>query len=235
MRCAERLLAVAGLIALSGTPLGAQDSTATHAAHMAWGRTSVILADVLELKARAGTGALRADLFGWIGNATDRIWAKADLTTGEDPELQLLRGWAVAPYWDLQVGGWFEPNTNALRLSRGGLAVGFQGLAPGAFDIETALLLDAGGDIGLRLTASHDLYLTQRMIVQPRIESSWDRSPDPGAGAPVLEAELALRLRFEVRREFAPYVGVSWRRRDPQGGVVDSGYPRVLAGFRLWR
>ncbi len=235
MRRAE-LLALC--VVLAAPIARAQDSTMAHAKHMAWGRTAFLLVDELETRSPFAAKESSVDLMGWIGGATRRIWFKAN---GDAPwgELQVLYGQLIAPYWDLQLGAKVDTRFDLLNPKRGVAAVlGVQGLAPGWFDVESALLLDTDARLTAQFTASHDLYLTQRLIVQPRVETSWAARPDRdvGVGAGLGETELGLRLRYELRRELAPYVGVVWERAFGETArlIGTGGRPQAAAGVRLW-
>ncbi len=235
MRRAE-LLAVFALLA---APIARAQDTMSHAPHMEWGRTSFLLTEVLER--RTSGDAVRFDLVGWVGGSSRRFWFKADGALLEgDKELQALYGRMIAPYWDLQLGAWADIDSGdpVDAPIRGGAAIGVQGIAPGWFDVDAALLIGTDARLSSRLTASHDLYVTQRLILQPRLEASWAARPDRQRrmGAGLGETELALRLRYEIRREFAPYLGVAWDRAFGETGTLDptSGRRQFALGLRLW-
>jgi copper resistance protein B len=115
-------------------------------------------------------------------------------------------------------------------------------LAPYWFEVDAAAFVSDDGDLSARLEAEIDLFLTQRLILQPRAEinlAAQDVS-DYGIGSGVSTAEAGLRLRYEIRRRFAPYIGISWRRKfgDTADFAREAGEDRVrwslLAGVRLW-
>lgn len=215
---------------------------------MAWGTETFVLSEVLELAPTARERAVRYDLVGWMGGASQRLWLKADgaVTTEEGRgrnELQALYGRLIAPFWDLQAGLWVDADVgpDAAR-AFGGAAVGLQGLAPGWFEFEPTVFVSTLGDVGARLTASYDLYLTQRLIFQPRLEgAAWLRArPARGIGAGIGETEFALRVRHELRRELAPYIGAVWERRFGESGALAraAGVPDrevfFTLGVRAW-
>lgn len=216
---------------------------------MRWGRESLLLAEVLEYVPGGTEQPIRYDLLGWYGSAENRFFAKAEgeqstRTSGGAAELQLLYGRLVAPYWDAQVGVRFDADYGQGRAdTRAALALGFQGLAPGWFEVEPTLFVSQDGDVSASFKASYDLLFTQRLVVQPRLETSaaLQAVPELGVGSGLNNLELGLRVRYEIRREFAPYVGVSWDRR--LGGTADlaraAGEPvrdaSVVVGVRLWR
>lgn len=195
---------------------------------MGWGTETFVLSEVLEFAPAARESVLRYDLVSWIGGASRRLWLKADGAMRIDEgrgrtELQALYGRLMSPFWDVQTGLWLDADigSGAAR-PLGGAALGLQGLAPGWFEVEPVLLVSASGDLGARFTASYDLYVSQRLVVQPRLETSaWLRPmPEFGVGSGIGETEFALRARYELRREFAPYVGVAWERRFGASGAL---------------
>jgi copper resistance protein B len=215
---------------------------------MRWGRETFALAEVLEYAPDGIERPIQYDLLGWTGGASNRLWAKAEgahgtRAGGGETELQLLYGRLITPWWDGQVGlkvdaRYGEGDTR----TRTSLAVGVQGLAPGWFEVEPTLFVSQAGDVSASLTTSYDVLVTQRLVLQPRLETSaaLQAVPEFGVGSGVNDVDLALRLRYEFRRELAPYIGVSWTRRF--GGTADlartAGAPvresAVVAGLRLW-
>jgi len=120
--------------------------------------------------------------------------------------------------------------------------IGVQGLAPYLFGFEPALYISDRGEVSAQLTASFDLLLTQRLVLQPRFEGAVSLQGDDrfGTGKGVNDIELGLRLRYEIRREFAPYIGVSWGRafgetaRIVRGEGEEEDVLSFVAGLRLW-
>jgi copper resistance protein B len=208
-----------------------------------------LLFDQLEYRGNEGPDTLNWDVQGWIGGDYNRIWVKTEgehQTSGDsagEAEVQVLYSRLISPFWDFQAGVRYE------RLygtgpdpSRGFAVAGIQGLAPYWFELDFALFLSDDGDVSARLTAEYDLLLTQRLILQPRLEVDVAAQdvPEFGLGKGFNDIELGLRLRYEIRREFAPYIGISWTRQlgdtaditRSEGGDVDNF--AVLAGLRLW-
>ncbi|WP_299975564.1 copper resistance protein B [uncultured Pseudoteredinibacter sp.] len=152
---------------------------------------------------------------GWIGQDLRKFWYKVEAETvdGEtqEAELQALYSQAVAPNWDLQFGlrKDFQPTP-----SRNWAVIGFQGLAPYYFEVDTALFIGESGRTALRLGAEYELLFTQRLILTPKIEVNiyGQNDPDIGVGSGLSDLEAGLRLRYEIRREIAPYIGVNWNK-----------------------
>ena len=89
-----------------------------------------------------------------------------------------------------------------------------QGLAPYWFEVDSALFLSDEGDVSARLEVEYELPFTQRLILQPRVEinAAFSDDEDLGIGSGLSTADAGVRLRYEIIREFAPYVGLTWSR-----------------------
>lgn len=207
--------------------------------------TTSIFLDRLEAGIGDDDTAWLWDASGWIGGDVNRFYWKSegegDSDAGlESVEVQALYSRAIRPYWDLQVGvrqDFVDDGDDTTHL-----AVGIQGLAPGFWEVDAAAFLSTEGDLTARVEAEWDVRLTQRLILQPRAEVDLSASEDAARGlaSGFTGVEAGLRLRYEIRREFAPYVGVEWH--SALGGTADlaraSGHPveetRFLIGLRAW-
>ncbi|MDH5234266.1 MAG: copper resistance protein B [Gemmatimonadota bacterium] len=249
VRSAFGAFAAFSALAAFSAPASAQDVRHPMPAHeMEWGRATFLLSEVLELAPDAASRPISYDLLGWTGGPVHRVWFKAEgvaATRGQGAEgaYQILYGRQVSPFWDLQLGARADLHTFAGRTeSRVGVALGVQGLAPGWFELEPELFVSSAGLVIFQVTGSHDLYVTQRLVLQPRADVRLAASDDAalGQGSGLSHGALALRLRYELRREFAPYVGVLWERRFGRtadfartaGG--DAGETQLVLGLRLW-
>lgn len=153
---------------------------------------------------------------GWIGDDINRLVVKTEGEANKDDvetaEVQALYSRAIGPYFDLQAGVRYdiEPSPN-----RAYAVVGFEGVAPYWFETTGALFLSDEGEMSARLEGSYDARLTQRVILQPRAEInlSADDIPELEMGAGVTDVELGLRLRYDITRNFAPYVGVTYETK----------------------
>jgi len=204
---------------------------------------STIMLDRLEARVGKGSDAYLWDGQGWTGGDIDKLWLKSEGegTFGgkiEDAEAQVLWSHAIGPWFDLQAGVRYtiEP------VARPHLVLGVQGLAPYMFDVDAAAFLSDKGDLTARIEAEYDQRLTQRLILQPRVEFDLAAQdiPEFGIGSGPSKLEAGLRLRYEFVREFAPYVGVEWERK--LGGTADAARlagddpSRVflVVGVRTW-
>jgi len=182
---------------------------------------SKIIADQMEYRSNSnGNNTLRWDMQGWRGTDYNKLWVKFEgdhepKTRAGNLELQTLYSHSVSAFWDFQIGGRYDRFYSPGLVNDRFLAViGFQGLAPYWFDVEPALFVSDKGDISARVTAIYDLLFTQRLILQPRFEinAALSEVPQFGVGKGVNDIQLGLRLRYEVRREFAPYIGIAWQK-----------------------
>ncbi|NCP14366.1 MAG: copper resistance protein B [Sphingomonadales bacterium] len=199
--------------------------------------------DRLEAQVRDGADIYLWDIQGYYGGPTERLWFKSE-GEGEfgarpdDAEVQALYAKAFAPFWDVQAG---------VRQDLGGpdtthAVIGVQGLAPYLFEIDTALFLSHRGDVTARLEAEIDQRITQRLILQPRLEANLSAQaiPELGIGAGLDQIEVGARLRYEVKREFAPYIGIEQSWRTGQGATFarargeDPSVTSLIAGIRFW-
>jgi len=206
------------------------------------GRISKTMVDTLEWRPGSGDGYAWEGEFRYGGDV-NRLVLKSEGEGShgelEGAEVQALYSRAIGPYFDLQAGVRqdFEP-----RPRRTYATVGLEGLAPYWFELEGALFLSDKGDLSARLGGSYDLRLTQRLILEPRAELTLAASDDAaiGVGSGLSDAEFGLRLRYEIRREIAPYIGVNYERkfgrtadyaRAEGDGRADT---RMVVGLRAW-
>jgi copper resistance protein B len=215
---------------------------------MSWGRETFVLTEVLEYGPTTGERPVLFDVVAWTGGASRRLWLKADgsiATVGRAAhgEYQVLYGRMLSPWWDLQLGARADLRTApGADARRAGAVVGLQGLAPGWFELEPSLFVTTDGNLSFDLTASYDLFLTQRLVLQPRLESTvaLKDETDFGIGRGLSNTSFGLRTRFEIRREFAPYLGVVWERGYGRSAELarlagdSAGETLMVAGLRLW-
>jgi copper resistance protein B len=203
-----------------------------------------VLVDRFEYRVNDGPNTLNWDAEGWIGGDYDKLWIKTEgekvLDGGvEDAEVQVLYSRLISPFWDVQAGIRYDPEPDPTR----GFAVfGIQGLAPLFYEVEAAAFISHEGDVSARVEAEYDMLITQKLILQPRVEMNFAvqdvEKLDIGSG--LNDVELGLRLRYEIVRKLAPYVGVSWTRKvgrtadyaDRAGEDIDT--LSFVTGIRLW-
>lgn len=208
-------------------------------------RTTALIIDRLEAGFGDGGDTYLWDVQGWSGGDINRFWWKSEGEGEfggalEEAELQALYSRAVTPFWDVQAGVRqdFRPDGDDTTH----LVLGLQGLAPYWFEIDAAAFLSTKGDLTARVEAEYDQRLTQRLILQPRLEIDASASdvPELEIGSGLSSIEAGLRLRYEFRKEFAPYVGVEWSRAlgntadyiEARGGEAED--TRVVVGLKAW-
>lgn len=202
-----------------------------------------VLFDQLEWRQGDGGGDVSWDTKGWIGRDVTRLWFRTEGEASRDDvehaEAHVLYGRAIARWWNLVAGirQDFSPGPG-----RTYAAFGMQGLAPHWFDVEATGYVGEGGRTHARFEVEYELLLTNRFIAQPLFEAEVYGRPDAerNIGAGLSATELGARFRYEIRREVAPYVGVTWNRvyggtRDLAAAAGrDASSARVTFGLRAW-
>lgn len=178
----------------------------------------------------------------WIGRDLNKLWIKSEgdrLKGSTDAKIEAFWSHTISPFWDLQLGARRDFGAGP---KRNWAAFGVQGVAPYGIETEITGYVGGSGRTALALKAEYDLLLTQRLIFTPEIEASLHGKNDEarGVGSGLSDASLSLRLRYEVTREFAPYVGVSFGRKFGKTAsyASEAGESRseraILAGVRIW-
>ncbi len=204
---------------------------------------TMVLVDQLEVRVGDGDDPLSWDAEGWLGYDLNKLWIKTEGEyvdgQGEEVELQALYSRAIAPFWDLQIGwrGDIRPQPR-----RNWLALGIKGLVPYFFDVNAAVFIGERGQTAARLSVEYEIMLSQKLILVPDIEVNLYGKDDSelGLGSGLSDTEAGLRLRYEIRREFAPYIGLTWKHLygDTADYADDAGEDtddiRVVVGVRAW-
>ena len=207
--------------------------------------TGMILVERLEARipTDGGENGYLWDAQGWYGGDINRFVLK---TEGEgklggaleDAEIQALYSRAIGPFFDLQAGVRFDPEPDG----RTHLVVGVQGLAPYMFHVDGALFLSDRGDLTARVEAEYNQMITQRLILQPRIEAEFaaQNIPEREIGAGITKVEPGLRLRYEIAPEFAPYIGIEYEAEVAETADIarvngeDPDGLKAVIGMRAW-
>ena len=203
----------------------------------------LVLFDKLEWQHAGGGNALNWEGTAWVGGDIDRLWIRSEGKRTEhgleDAEVQALWGHAISPWWDV-VGGVrhdFKPGR-----SQTWAALGLQGLALYNFDVEATAYVGQAGQTAARLEGKYELLITNRLVLQPTAEINIYGRNDAsrGIGAGLSSTSLGLRLRYELDRQFAPYIGVNWDRSygNTARFAEQEGQRRsevsFVAGVRAW-
>jgi copper resistance protein B len=211
------------------------------------------LVDALEYRPRTGGSQgnddYRWDIEGWYGGDYNRLWFKSEgqkdtaFKADYDVDFQLLYGRFIQKYYDLQMGGRVETQSfRGRNVTRSLGVIGIEGLVPYNYEFESALFIDQNGAVSARLSLTKDMLLTQRLILQTRFETNAaiQRIEKFTTGSGLNNLEFGLRLRYEIRREFAPYVGISLDKSFGETATLvrqEGGDPtqiRFVVGVRAW-
>jgi copper resistance protein B len=201
--------------------------------------------DQLEGRTNGSDSGFRWDGEGWIGTDMNKLWVKSEGFSGNgsisdgDHEALFDRPIPHMRYFDAQLGVRSDLDSGPRRAWA---ALGIEGLAPGYFEIAPTLYIRNGGNIAGRVVASHDLLLTQRWIAQPEAELNFYSKDDPGRqiGSGLSDLDAGLRLRYEVSRKFAPYIGFAYNGNygntasySRQAGET-TNRSQFVFGLRIW-
>lgn len=211
------------------------------------------LFDVLEYRpSPGGTKAnddYRWDIEGYYGGDYNRLWFKSEGQRGSafkadyDVDFQLLYGRFIQKNYDFQIGPRVETQTfRGRNVTRGLGVIGIEGLVPYNYELEAAMFIDQNGAVSARLSLTKDLLLTQRLILQSRLETNAaiQKVEEFTTGSGFNNLEFGMRLRYEIRREFAPYIGISLERSFGETATLvrqEGGDPsqiRFVVGVRAW-
>ena len=174
----------------------------------------------------------------WFGYDINKLYlySSGEATSDglESSQHELVYSRAIAPFWDAQIGLAYDKNADA---SKTWAEVAITGLAPYYFETRAALLINGDGNVGLRVGTEYETLFTQKLILSSSVEADFytkdDSSLSIGSGLSTMEA--GLRLRYEIKREFAPYVGVTWEKTF--GNTRDYNplnKTSFLVGLRFW-
>ncbi len=182
----------------------------------------------------------------WIGNDFHRLWIKSEGRANADGngkigdgKTELLYDRPITTFFDLQAGVRYDLDS---KPGRAWGALGIQGLAPGFWNVSATAYVGGNGRLALNTNASYDYYITQRLVLQPQFETNWYSKDDHARriGSGLSDVDSGLRLRYEISRKFAPYIGVTYQKWF--GNTADirrtNGSPthdfRLAIGVRMW-
>lgn len=174
-----------------------------------------VLIDQLEWRSADEADPTVLEAQAWAGRDLHKVWFRSDVEhvdgETEEAELQALYSRGITPFWDLQIGARLDFRPEPTR-SWG--VLGVQGLAPYFYEIDAALFVGESGDVAARLSAEYELMLTQKWVLSPEVSLDFygQNDAETGIGSGLSTMEAGLRLRYEIRREFAPYAGIHWNK-----------------------
>lgn len=205
---------------------------------------SHLLFDQLEWRSNGPDNEFRWSGEGWIGTDMNKLWVKSEgflengRATDGDSEILYDRPIPHLRYFDFQAGVRYDLDSDP-GMAWG--AVGVEGLAPYFFQFAPTFYFNNSRLAG-RIEGSYDLLITNRLIAQPQLELNFYSKSDPsrGIGSGLSDLDTGLRIRYEISRKFAPYIGFAYNQsfgetatlvRNEGGNVHD---PRFIFGLRLW-
>jgi copper resistance protein B len=203
----------------------------------------LVLFDQLEWQIGGGSRRGSWDTKGWVGRDINRLWFRTEGEFASDrlvgSQAHVLYGRAFARWWEVVAGVRQDVRPGPAQTWA---AIGIQGLAPFWFDVEATAYIGASGRTHFRFETEYELLLTNRLVAQPLVEIEIYGKDDPSRGfaAGLSTGDVGLRVRYEIRRQLAPYVGVTWQRKF--FGTADlareAGEPtaqtRLVLGVRFW-
>ncbi len=185
------------------------------------------------------------DVMGWVGADYNKLYLESEGEWSEtedkveEAEIKLLYGRSISTFWNLRAGIRHDLKPDPDRTFA---TLGVLGLAPLWFEVDANAYLSEDGDISADLEVEYEILLSQRLRLVPRLETaaSVQDVPEYETWQGITDITLGARLMYQIRREFAPYVGVSWSRKvgetahnlDKEGMDIESG--AVVAGGRFW-
>jgi copper resistance protein B len=204
---------------------------------------SFVLLDQLEWQATGSDWGINLDSKGWVGRDRDRLWLRAEADTERrqvaEAHAHVLYGRQISRWWDIVAGirQDFRPGP-----AQAWAAFGIQGLAPYWFEVEATGYVGASGRTQATIEVEYELLVTNRLVFQPLVEVELLGKSDPerGMGAGLSTSDAGFRVRYEFRREFAPYVGVTWSNKwgktadFAEAAGEETGGARLVTGVRLW-
>ena len=206
--------------------------------------TGGVFVDQLEYRALRGSDGYGWKAQAWYGGDIDRV---ALTTEGEGElrhaperaEVSLLWRRAAGPWFNLEAGVRHDFRPDPQRTYA---VLGIEGLASYWIEVEGQLLVSSKGDVHARLGVSHDWRITQRLILQPEVEVNlaFQDVPQLGIGGGFERIEAGARLRYQLTREFGPYLGVNWESklggtaRIARAGGERASAVSAVAGLRFW-
>jgi copper resistance protein B len=202
----------------------------------------LFLLDKFETTDADGDAPINWELDAWLGKDLNKFWVKSEgehINSETEQRNELLYSRAISPFWDVQAG---LRQDRIDSVEREFLSIGVQGLAPYLFDSSVSIVAGENDQFGLSAQFEYETMFTQRLILSSEIELDFwsENDPEMGIGSGISTAEIGLRLRYEIRREFAPYIGISWSKNygdtahfaAEEGEEFDS--PQFVAGVRFW-
>ncbi|MDF1880612.1 copper resistance protein B [Sulfurimonas sp. MAG313] len=178
------------------------------------------------------------DAYGFMGFDTHKIYLYSDgekeKGSSASSENDLVYSRAFAAYWDIQAGISYDKNS---QRSNTWAQIALSGLAPYFFETRVAILADKDGNVGIRSDFAYDVLLTQKLIITPslQMDAYTKDNVESGIGSGLSNVTIGARMRYEFRREFAPYLGVEWSKNYGKTNDISPLNQTYLAlGLSMW-
>ncbi|GAB6065350.1 hypothetical protein JCM9492_04420 [Aquifex pyrophilus] len=211
-------------------------------------RFGKLLFDLFEYRRNSDEKEFVYDVEFWYGGDFRRLWMETEGEhslkngSGTVERFDIYYSQLITAFWDFRLGGGVASVYGDNSKSRTYGVVGFQGLAPYWFEVDANVRIDTEGKVSADIEVEYDLLFTQRLILQPRLETvvAFSDIEDVGIWKGVNYLELGARLRYEIRREFAPYIGISWitylgKAKDVmEASGEDTDRFDLIFGLRMW-
>lgn len=203
-----------------------------------------VMIDKLEIsdQDKEGNSTLAWEADVWIGKDLTKFWLKSSGERNDgkqETSTSALYSRAIDPYWDFQVGLLHDSTSDA---QRNYAEFGVKGIAPYYFETDASIAIGKDGHSKLSVSAEYELMLTQKLVLSPEVElTAYGKSDSKmRVGRGLSSAEASLRLRYEVKREFAPYIGVNFSKKFGQTADFskdegeETSETQFVMGIRAW-
>lgn len=233
-------LLISALTLATSHALAMDGMDSPHPEHNQW----MLSAPELEWRDDDGDNITAWKVSGWYGGDINKVTfaSEGEALDGdtESHELRFGLRHAIAPYWDLTAGACRDLQPDDPSRDWGYL--GITGTAPWFIETDATLFVGEHGLSNLRLELGYELLFTQRLILEPEVEINAYGKDDNelGVQSGLTDIEAGLRLRYEIRKQFAPYIGVHHERlMGDTRDLADRGGEHTeetlfVAGLRLW-
>ncbi|MGI9341520.1 MAG: copper resistance protein B [Gammaproteobacteria bacterium] len=197
----------------------------------------------IEIRKTSGHDHLAWDADLWVGYDINKLWFKFEGENSEDrveeAEFQALYSRAVTTNWDIQMGWRHDLRP---KPERDWAAIGVRGIAPYHFDVDLTAFIGSSGRTAARIDLDYEIIFTQRLVLTPEFEAEFYGKDDPALniGSGLSQMEAGARLRYEIRREFAPYIGINWwskfgdTKRFARATGDETSDVELVLGLRIW-
>lgn len=205
-----------------------------------------VLFDELEARTNGAGTQFRWDGQGWVGTDLNKLWVKSegflDGSTMSDGDHEFLYDRPIPRirYFDAQVGVRTDLDSDPRRAWA---AIGLEGLAPYEFEFAPTFYIRNDGRVAGRIEGAYSFRLRQRLVMEPQAEVNFYNKDDPARkiGSGFSDIDGGLRLRYELTRKFAPYIGYTYsgaygHSAAYQRQAGDSTHTSSFVfGIRVWR